>query len=480
MSAQGAERNGPLAAGAAARAAEQSAAPPTPLPDAPSGADFEAARTAFMAGVQAFEAGDLPGAETRFLEALRLVPGRPSALVNLAAVRHRLGRPAEALAALDQALAAQPDDAPAWFHHGQLLQVLERPGDALRSYERVLAIDARHGAAWTQRGSLLKDMGRFPEAADCFRQALAHGGDAELNRYFLASVQPRSAGASTARASAGASTAGASAGASAGAPPGEPRVARLDGSPGVPPGTSPDAPLEAPPSAPRHYVEALFDSYAEGFDEHLVGKLGYRTPWLIAEMLSRAASEVPEVPGAPKASVAPEATEAMDAARGAKRWRAALDLGCGTGLVGPLLAPRCEAIDGVDLSTLMLAKAQALGCYRRLVHGDVAEHLHGTAERHDLVVAADVFVYIGDLEAVFAGTARVLDAGGLFAFSVEEAAAGVERFELRASSRYAHSEAYVRQLAASHGFERRALTRTTLRHDQRQPIGGLLVLLARR
>jgi predicted TPR repeat methyltransferase len=400
--------------------------PQTALPGTPSEADFEAARSAFMAGVQAFEAGDLARAEPLFLEALRLVPGRPSALANLAAVRHRLGRPAEALAALEQALAVQPDDAPAWFHRGQLLQMLERPGDALQSYERVLAIDARHGAAWTQRGSLLKDMGRHHEAAECFRQALAHGGDAELNRYFLASVLPRTSG-------------------------GAKSPAAGDGQP------------ETPPSAaPRHYVEALFDSYAEGFDEHLVGKLGYRTPWLIAEMLQREAASPARAPSE------------------AKRWRLALDLGCGTGLMGPLLAPHCAAIDGVDLSTLMLGKAQTLGCYRRLVHGDVAEHLHGTADRHDLVVAADVFVYIGDLEAVFGGAARALDAGGLFAFSVEEASAGVERFELRASSRYAHTEDYLRRLAAAHGFEVRALARTTLRHEQRQPIGGMLVLLARR
>jgi len=399
---------------------------PTPASRTPSDADFEAARAAFMAGVQAFEADELPRAEALFLEALRRVPGRPSALVNLAAVRHRLGRPAEALAALEQALAAQPDDAPAWFHRGQLLQMLQRPGDALPSYERVLSIDPAHGAAWTQRGSLLKDMGRHTEAAECFRQALANGGDAELNRYFLASVLPRDAG---------------------------PRADPAAG------GTAPESP---PAAAPRRYVEALFDSYAEGFDEHLVGKLGYRTPWLIAEMLQREGAGPDDRHGAPK------------------RWRLAVDLGCGTGLLGPLLAPYCDAIDGVDLSTLMLGKARALGCYRHLVHGDVAEHLHGTHERHDLVVAADVFVYIGDLEAVFSGAARALGPGGLFAFSVEEAGAGVERFELRASSRYAHAEGCLRNLAAAHGFEVCSITRTTLRHEQRQPIGGMLVLLARR
>ena len=383
-------------------------------------ANFEAAQAAFVSGVQAFEAGELPRAEALFLDSLRLLPGRPSTLVNLAAVRHRLGRPAEALAALDEALAVQPEDAPAWFHHGQLLQVLERPNDALRSYERVLAIDATQGTAWTQRGSLLKDMGRLDDAAHSFRNALAHGGDAELNGYFLASVE---AGRGTA----------------------------VQGS------------AATPPSAPRHYVEALFDSYAQGFDEHLVGKLGYRTPWLIAEMLL----------GAPPGAAAATFSGTQP------RWRAALDLGCGTGLMAKPLAPHCAALDGVDLSSLMLARAHALGRYRHLVHADVAEHLHGTPERHDLVVAADVFIYIGDLARVFAGVQRVLDAGGLFAFSVEEAEATVERFELRASSRYAHSERYLRTLAAAHGLSVTTLSRTTLRHEQRRPIGGLLVLLTR-
>ena len=399
---------------------------------------FEAARSAFVAGVTAFEAGELTRAETLFLDALRLVPGRPSALINLAAVRHRLGRPADALLALDQALEAEPGDAAAWYHRGQLLQALERPLDALGAYERVLTLMPQHGHAWSQRGSLLKDMGRLPEAAHCFRQALAHGGDAEMNRYFLASLPAQ-------------------------------MNDRKDLQGGIAP------PLEVPATAPRQYVEALFDSYAEGFDEHLVGKLGYRTPWLIAELLR---SLWPAAPAAQAAAPTPGATSPPSGTSSQYRHvRAALDLGCGTGLMGPLLAPHCDAIDGIDLSRLMLEKAQVLGCYRNLLHGEVADYLAGTDARFQLVVAADVFVYIGDLDAVFVGVARVLDTDGVFAFSVEEAGAGVGRYELRASSRYAHSEGYVRTLAAARGFDVAALERTTLRHEQRRPIGGLLVAL---
>ena len=366
--------------------------------------DFEAARRNFIEGVSAFEADRLPEAETLFMASLQHWPGRPSTLINLAAVRHRLGRPAEALVTLDEALGQTPDDAQAWYQHGQLLQALQRPLDALRSYERMLALKPDAGAGWSQRGGILKDLGRLAEAAQSFERALEHGADAELNRFLLASVQ----------AAAGAAAA-------------------------------------APAQAPRAYVEGLFDSYAEDFDAHLVQGLGYRTPWLLAEQLP---------PG--------------------RRFGAALDLGCGTGLMGPLLAPRCEAIDGVDLSLQMLRKAGALACYRDLEHAEVVEHLQRTARRYELVVAADVFVYFGDLGTVFAGVMRVLAPGALFAFSVEEAQTLTTGpgYELRASSRYAHVESYLREQAADAGFSLRSLVRCVLRHEQQRPIGGLMAVLA--
>jgi len=396
---------------------------------------LEQARDLFFAGVAAYEAGRHADAEQHFIAALGLVPGRPSVLVNLAATRIKLGRAAEAIEALEQAAAAEPPGADALHHHatalamlgreaaalelneralalaprhaaplmlkGQLLQALGRPADALAAYETLLDADATHAAAWSQRGMILKDMGRLADAAQCFRQALAHGaGDTalvELNRYMLASV---------------------------------------------------DGGAEVPAQAPRAYVEGLFDSYAEGFDEHLTGKLGYRTPQRLHALLPAA-----------------------------RRYAAALDLGCGTGLMAPLLAPLADALDGVDLSSLMLEKARALGRYRHLVHADVAEHLHATGERYALVAAADVFVYVGALDAVFAGTARVLDAGGLFLFSVEEATA--QELELRPSSRYAHSEACVRRLAAACGFVVRRIERAALRQDQGRPVMGLACLLER-
>ena len=111
-------------------------------------------------------------------------------------------------------------------------------------------------------------------------------------------------------------------------------------------------------------------------------------------------------------------------------------------------------------------------------HGDVAEHLHTTGQTYGLVVAADVFVYVGALDAVFAGAARVLQPGGCFLFSVEEADAG-QSLQLRPSARYAHSPGYVTGLAAAHGLAVQQVDRQTLRHDQGQAVAGLLMRLAR-
>jgi predicted TPR repeat methyltransferase len=128
----------------------------------------------------------------------------------------------------------------------------------------------------------------------------------------------------------------------------------------------------------------------------------------------------------------------------------------------------------------MLDKAQALGLYDRLVHADIVDHLQSTEERYDLVTAADVFIYVGDLEPVFAALDPALETKGIFCFSAECAAAESVDFELLPSLRYAHSERYLRALAARHGFDLLQLIRAPIREDQREPIRGMYVYLARR
>jgi predicted TPR repeat methyltransferase len=301
---------------------------------------FEQARTLFLEGVAHYQAGRLQQAERDFAAALALVPGRPSVLTNLGAVRLRLGRTEEALALLQEALAQEPGNGEALGHCATALAELGRTGEALAHFDRALAADPRPATLWMLRGTALRELGRTQEAVASYREALARGGDAELLGYYLAAL----------------------------------------------------AQAQPPAHAPRQYVEGLFDSYAGAFEDHLVQALGYEAPRVLLERL---------------------------AAEG-RRWASALDLGCGTGLAGPLLRRLAGRVSGVDLSANMLERAAARRVYDVLQQADALEFLQGGEERYDLVLAADVFIYVGALEAVFAALARRMEAGGRFCFTVEE------------------------------------------------------------
>jgi predicted TPR repeat methyltransferase len=199
------------------------------------------------------------------------------------------------------------------------------------------------------------------------------------------------------------------------------------------------------------YVEQLFDGMAANFDQQL-RNLGYQTP----EALARAVLPL------------------------LRRDRPArvLDLGCGTGLLGAALAPAGAGITGIDLSAEMLERAAARGVYARLVKSDLVEYLRGAdAGSFDAVLAADVFVYLGDLEAVFEGVARALAPGGLFAFSVEALDTG--DFALRPNGRYAHSASYLRALAARRGLAEHGIERIGLRIEHGTPVEGWLATFIR-
>jgi predicted TPR repeat methyltransferase len=406
--------------------------------------EFERARAHFVAGNAAFEAGRFDEAEAEFLASLQALPGRPSTLVNLAATRLRLGRPADALAPLETALATQPGDGEAWQHRavalaeldrhaeaveafdhalaagtvnaavhyrrGLALAALERQTEAAQAWEQALGCDDQFLPAWVDLGSLLRDLGQRERALQCLERALALGADDPMLRFQVAALR--------------------------------------------------DA-QQAPEAPPREYVQRLFDGYAEGFDAHLVGTLGYRTPQLLAEGL---------------------------ATTGVAHFATALDLGCGTGLLASPLQGWVDRLDGMDLSGAMLEKARALDRYDRLEQGDIAEHLARTDRRYALVVAADVFVYLGALEPVFEGVMRVLEPGGVFAFSVEAAdseghgnadAETGTGYVLRSTLRYAHTERYLRTLAQAHGLQVCATRRHALRQDHGATIVGLCAWMRR-
>ncbi len=212
---------------------------------------------------------------------------------------------------------------------------------------------------------------------------------------------------------------------------------------------------QAVSAAPRAYVRTLFDQYAATFDNHLVQKLAYRGPQLLCAALERAA------PG--------------------RKYGQVLDLGCGAGLFAAHFRDHAENLVGVDLSPAMIAQARAKNLYERLAAADLVEFLREEPEASaDLAVAADVFVYIGDLVPAFSGVSRVLRPGGLFAFSVQRGdGTPDEGWSVGADLRYAHGCAYLRACAENCGFAVREIGEASTRKDAGVDVPGYVALFGR-
>ena len=197
------------------------------------------------------------------------------------------------------------------------------------------------------------------------------------------------------------------------------------------------------------YVRALFDRYAEDFERHLTGKLGYAMPARLRDVID-------DLPG-PKAGLR------------------VLDLGCGTGLGGAAFRSLAAYLAGVDLSPRMLAKARARQLYDDLQVGDIVAAMEATPDSWDLLVAADVLIYLGDLAPVFSAAAAALRPGGRFAGTVESSD-GAD-FVLGPARRYAHSDSYIRRAAAEAGLRIPCLSEASPRLEKGVPLPGLLFVL---
>jgi predicted TPR repeat methyltransferase len=208
---------------------------------------------------------------------------------------------------------------------------------------------------------------------------------------------------------------------------------------------------DLPPAAPAAFVRDLFDEYAERFDSDLVETLRYRGHVAVTSPL---------------------------AALRQGGFASALDLGCGSGLAAPLLRPLARRLVGVDLSPKMIAAATATRLYDAVHVQELVAHLRTTPERHDLVVACDVFIYLGDLAAVFAAVSRVLEAAGVFGFSVE-AGDAPSGYDLLPTLRYNHAEPYLRRLAGDCGMRVLRCERGPLREGRGEAIDGLFMHLQR-
>ncbi len=206
-------------------------------------------------------------------------------------------------------------------------------------------------------------------------------------------------------------------------------------------------------TATKEYVEQLFNGYASTFEQSLIFQLGYRVPGLLRKALDQLFPGLGET----------------------HRFERALDLGCGTGLIGLMLHDAVGELVGVDLSKEMLREAESKKLYDRLIQGDIIEVMEKEEQPYPLIIAADVLVYIGDIAPTLKGAAERLQPGGLLIFSVE----ADERpgYHLLETGRYAHHREYVADQIAASGLEEVRFDEVGLRQNAGRFLSGFLVIL---
>ena len=254
---------------------------------------------------------------------------------------------------------------------------------------------------------------------------------------------------------------------------------------------------------PKEFVAELFDSFADTFDDKLLKGLQYKVPTLVGEL----------------------AKQLLLVAEEDYLYPAVLDAGCGTGLAGrslrPLIHPTIGILVGVDASKKMLIKATkctlSKGCglpieeddsgsssssevlYHRLLQMDLEDMTIDNLLNDDsiengavisstmpvtlskvqgfnLIAAADVLVYFGDLTNLFQTFANISLSNSKLIVScelttLEEAPLG---YRLLPSGRFAHSKTHVVDVANKVGYSLIYYKEIVPRMEKGEPVQGHL------
>jgi len=212
------------------------------------------------------------------------------------------------------------------------------------------------------------------------------------------------------------------------------------------------------------YARELFDSYSFIFEDSLM-KLKYNSHQIIAQALSKYGSNY-------------LLSENFQI----------LDLGCGTGLACSELrkhlplnnSTRDIVITGVDISPKMLAIAEKKECYNYTVTDDITNYVENEKNKYHIILAADVFVYIGELHKLLSNCRRISLPNSLLVFTVENGDVdkrNEDNFFPQLSGRYAHKKRYLDDISRETGWSLIELTEISGREDKGKPVAGYLVIL---
>ena len=383
-------------------------------------------------GLAALELDRHDDALTAFDAGLRLAPGHRALNLHRAQCLRRLSRSEEALPLFAQVVREAPDLLAGWRGLAAAQADLGQMDAALRSRERALQLDPRDRDVVLEHAAALLQVGNAADAVQRFSAWLQIDADDAQAWVWLGRAHLKQGDLQAARAAFENARTHA---------PSDPVIAHFHA---AITGVLPDA-------VESEYIRCLFDDFADRFEHTLVDRLAYATPVRLARFLQQ---------------------------HGADGANSVLDLGCGTGLMARELARSGRDIDGVDLSPRMLAHARAKGLYRELHAAELVQFLRAASAHWELIVAADVFVYVAELQPVFAAVFQSLPPGGCFAFTVECSAEGGTEL-LPATGRYRHAPERTSAELTEAGFGGIVREAVVLRFESGQPVAGEM-LLARR
>ena len=417
-------------------------------------------------GVELLRAKELDKAAVVFESVLQRWPGQPDALHFLGVLKHQAGDSDAAVALIRRAIEAMPGEAGPRNNLGNVLVEAQRFAEAEAAFRQCLEVQPAFVDALSNLATIHSKRGEYIEAETLCRRAIAARPDFgqawyNLSVSLLAQKRIDEGLAANSRAillwpkhlQARDSVARALV-----------FLGRLDEAADLYREwlkVDPDNPViqhhlaacsggTAPQRASDAYVERTFDAFAATFDANL-SALGYRAPGLVAELLRE---------------LLPAPARQFDIH----------DLGCGTGLCGPLVRDWARELSGCDLSAGMLEKAKRRNVYDSLQRAELVAHLLASPARFDALICADTLCYFGELGPALQAAAQALRPQGHLAFTVEALPEGEgPPYQLQPHGRYAHQRAYVSAMLARAGLHELVLREEALRSEAGKPVLGWLV-----
>ncbi len=355
------------------------------------------AKAYYNMGLCLRDQGKLEEAIEAYNTALSINPDYAEAYSNIGVSLRDQGKLEEAIEAYNKALSINPDFAEAYSNMGNVLTEQGKLDEALRFYTKALKIKPDYADAYYNTGGILRQQGKLEEAVQAYTKAVSIKPDYASAKHMLSALT----------------------------------------------GNTNE-------TAPREYVENLFDGYSKKFEASLVDMLEYKIPKLIRDIL-----------------IQPNSNESLGSV---------LDLGCGTGLLGPEIRNQCSRLEGIDLSHAMLELAKQKNVYDKLNHSDIVEYLSNFALGFDYYIALDVFIYVGELAEIFRLIKSRNKKPGKLVFSTEHTE--LDGFHLLKTGRYSHSKSYIEGLCKKFDYNIDHFATTNLRKEKDDFLTGAIYVVS--